>query len=440
MLAAGGGIDKWWAMFNIHDDDAVRDILERHRIGNVKDYVPQPVVSLEDQWAAEPTRADGLRVLNSRPFNAETPEAALREYITPTELFFVRGHMPVPDLKNRPDFCVMVEGEGMDARCFTVEDLKRQFEEHTETVTIQCGGNRRTTMEAAYAADGAKGVKGLSWKGGAIGTADWTGVYLRDVIAACQVEPPYDPASYHVQFEGADRDAAGHFQASIPYNMATSPDADVLIAYKMNGEDLPPDHGYPLRAIVPGVVGVRNCKFLQRVTVQPDECESVWQQNDYKNFPSYETKPNHSYPSIYYMPVQSQLTHAAYNPEADAIQLQAYAYAGGGRGIQRVEVSHDNGRSFEYAATLQPRPQTGAASQEEASFPHERQWAWRQVVADTPVKDIKAAPVVRGDGTKVYLTCIRAVTTDNEVQPAVAPYNFRGLLYNGYSCKDIAVK
>ncbi|CAD2220903.1 Oxidoreductase molybdopterin binding domain/Mo-co oxidoreductase dimerisation domain containing protein, putative [Angomonas deanei] len=439
MLAAGSGIDKWWKIFNIHDEDAVRDILERHRIGNLKGYKPLPEVSNDAMWVNEPKRSPGLLVLNSRPFNAQSPEGVMDEFITPNDLFFVRGHMPVPDLTNKPDFCVQVEGDGIISHCFTLDELRSRFQQHTVTTTMQCGGNRRKTMQSEFSHTG-KGVKGLEWSSGGIGTASWTGVWLREVLAACRQSEPENKDTYHVQFEGADHDAAGHFQVSIPYKMATHEDADVLLAYKMNGEDIPRDHGYPLRAIVPGVVGVRNCKFLQRVTVQPFEAQSVWQQNDYKNFPSWETKPDPSYPSVYYMPVQSCLTDATYNPGEDSIDLKAYAYAGGGKAIQRVEVSFDGGETFERTANLLPPPPSHASPQVERSLPNEKAWAWRQVDAQTPVEDIKATPVELEDGTKVYNTCIRAITTDNATQPKVGSYNFRGLLYNGYSCREVKVE
>lgn len=244
-----------------------------------------------------------------------------------------------------------------------------------------------------------------------------------------------------MQFEGADSDAAGHFNVSIPYNMATSPEAQVLLAYKMNGEDLPADQGYPIRAVVPGVVGVRNCKWLQRATVQPFEAQSVWQQNDYKNFPSWETKPAPEYESVYYMPVQSSITDASYDPGQDAISLRAYAYCGGGRSIQRVEVSYDGGATFERAATVLPPPAgTPATLEEGQALPRRSAWSWRQVEASVSVEDIKATPEVLEDGSKRFRTCIRAITTENDTQPAAAPFNFRGLLYNGYSCRSIDIE
>lgn len=438
MLAAGSDIDHWWHIFNIHDDDAVRDILESYRIGNLKNYKPVKDVSA-DMWKKEPQRAPALQVLNSQPFNAQSPEGIMGEFVTPNHLFFVRNHMPVPDLRNRPDFCVQVEGDGIIPHCFTIPELRSTFSEHTIAATIQCGGNRRTEMAHHYSSDG-KGIKGLAWEGRAIGNAYWTGVWLRDVLAACQATPPSNPDRYHVQFEGADQDAAGHFKVSIPYYMATSPESDVLLAFKMNGEDLPPDHGFPVRAVVPGVVGVRNCKWVQRVTVQPHQAQSVWQQNDYKNFPSWETKPDSTHPSVYYMPVQSALTEATYDSSADAISLRAYAFCGGGTPIQRVEVSYDGGNTFERSVPLLPIPSGPGSAQEGVAFPKRKAWAWRQAALTLPVDEIRAAPQETEVGQKFFKTCVRAITEDNEVQPPIASYNFRGLLYNGYSCRNVVVE
>lgn len=455
MLAAGSDIERYWKQFTIHDEDAVRDILESHRIGNVAQYTQAAgstaaadAAAEEAVWRNEPQRSAALVPLSKRPFNAETPEGALDEFLTPNDLFFVRSHMPVPlfDPSVADDrhskFCLNIEGEGIISRCFRISELKEMFAQHTVTTTIQCGGNRRSEMSQVYAgehAGGVSAVKGLAWSNGAIGTASWKGVYLRDVLHACMA-PAADHAQAHVLLEGADSDAAGNFNVSVPFDLAMDARNDCLIAWEMNGEPIPRDHGFPLRAIVPGTVGVRNCKWLQRVSVQSHESQSVWQQQDYKNFPNFLTRPDPSLPSVYSMPVQSAITDVSYDANADAVTVKGYAYAGGGTGVQRVEVSFDGGRTFETTAKILPPPPEVKAKHTPVT--RRDSWSWRQTELTLSVEDIRAkAAETKGDPAgRGYSVCLRAITDDNAIQPPVAPYNFRGLLYNGYSCRDVSVE
>src|SRR5690606_17180067 len=88
----------------------------------------------------------------------------------------------------------------------------------------------------------------------------------------------------HIQFEGLDRDESNFYGASIPIEMALNPLNDVILAYEMNGVDLPADHGYPVRVIVPGAAGARNVKWLCKIELSSEESRSHWQRNDYKGF------------------------------------------------------------------------------------------------------------------------------------------------------------
>lgn len=94
---------------------------------------------------------------------------------------------------------------------------------------------------------------------------------------------PHDPNIKHVQFEGADCDITGvHYGASITFEKAMS--SEVLVAYKMNDEDIPADHGYPLRLVAPGIVGARQVKWLTSIRTSKHESDSHWQKKDYRFF------------------------------------------------------------------------------------------------------------------------------------------------------------
>ena len=230
---------------------------------------------------------------------------------------------------------------------FDLEELKTKFEQHTLTVAIQCAGNRRDEM------NGIKKVKGLTWAEGAIGNAKWTGVKLRDVLMAAGFKERSDYTGKHIQFEGLDMDVSkAPYGASISLSKALDPSSDVLIAFAMNGEDIPKDHGYPVRIIIPGVVGARQVKWLSKIVIADEESRCHWQRNDYKGFsPStdWDTVDFTTMPSIQDLPVQSAicepLNGTLLEEGTEEFTVKGYAWSGGGRGIVRVDVSPDGGES-----------------------------------------------------------------------------------------------
>uniref|UniRef100_V9IET3 Sulfite oxidase n=1 Tax=Apis cerana TaxID=7461 RepID=V9IET3_APICE len=139
-----------------------------------------------------------------------------------------------------------------------------------------CAGNRRSEMTKE------KQLKGLNWGIGAVGNATWTGTRLCDILKDLKIkEDDYN----HIQFEGYDLDPSGTpYGASIPISKAMDSRADIILAYEMNEQPIPRDHGFPIRVIVPGVVGARNVKWLAKIIVSKKESQSQWQQNDYKVF------------------------------------------------------------------------------------------------------------------------------------------------------------
>jgi sulfite oxidase len=170
-----------------------------------------------------------------------------------------------------------VAGDGIPEPIqLSLDDLKSKFHPVDITATIMCGGNRRNELNSVAE------IPGLKWGSNAISTALWRGVRLRDVLLHAGFNFK-DLHARHVQFEGLDRGVDGAYGASIPLDSAAS--GDVVLAYEMNGQPLPVDHGFPLRAVVPGVVGARNVKWLHKITTSCDESSSPWQQSDYKLYP-----------------------------------------------------------------------------------------------------------------------------------------------------------
>jgi len=289
-----------------------------------------------------------------------------------------------------------------------------------------------------------KPIKGLAWDVGAISTAEWRGVRLSDVLAYCGVTNDTAAANklQHIQFEGLDHDATTCYGASIPISVALNPNRDVLLAFEMNGEPLTRDHGFPVRAIVPGTVAARNVKWLGRIIASPNESQNHWQQRDYKSFSpeiDWHNVEWRSAPAIQEMPLQSAITSPGPNTKLAAkqgtseieITVRGYAWSGGGRNIARVDVSADDGLSWH---TAELNPDAGA------NQPYNKAWAWTLWESTFVLPPAVAAAVAAKGETEVSLLC-RAVDASYNSQPerGESIWNLRGVVNNAWHRVPIRV-
>ncbi|RLV62542.1 hypothetical protein DV515_00019207 [Chloebia gouldiae] len=347
LLAAGGALEPFWALYAVHGQPHVLELLRDYKVGELSpEEAAPPPADTGDPFAGDPPRHPALRVNSWKPFNAEPPpELLTRSFLTPNELFFTRNHLPVPSVEPG-SYRLRVEGPGGRSLSLSLAELRQRFPKHEVTATLQCAGNRRSEMSRV------RPVKGLAWDIGAISTARWGGARLRDVLLAAGVgdntgDDTGDDNEWHVCFEGLDADASGTpYGASIPLKRALSAEAEVLLAYEMNGQELPRDHGFPVRVLVPGVVGARSVKWLRSVAVSAAESPSHWQQKDYKGFcPSvdWDSVDFGAAPAIQELPVQSAITEPRPGAAVPAGELtvKGYAWSGGGREV--VRVSGDGG-------------------------------------------------------------------------------------------------
>eukprot|EP00667_Euglena_gracilis_P007447 EG_transcript_7523 len=418
-LAAGGYIDPFWQYYQQHQKPSTKQLLEEMRIGNLRPTDVLPASSLRDPYINDPVRPAALKVHSEKPFNAETPAPLLTEnFLTPNDVFYIRNHMPVPHV-DAQSYELEVSGVGIASPLnLTLQDLQEQFPKHCVDVTFSCAGNRRTDMEEY------KHVKGLDWGPGGIGTARWCGAKLVDVLRAAAFD--ISQGAQHIQFDGMDVDVEGNsYNVSIPIQTASSPEREVLLAYEMNGQPIPVDHGFPVRAVVPGTTGARSVKWLARVVASEEEAQGHFQQKDYKVWTSNVNFGDALFdaPAIQEMPVQSAIckpTPSSTIPRsAEHIELSGYAYSGGGRDIARVEVSTDGGNTWQLA-TMLPRE---SAPPPPHSF-WRREWSW--VLWSAKV-------AVPRDRAEVDLCC-RAVDVAYNTQPEspAAIWNMRGLLTNSW--------
>ncbi|PHH69346.1 hypothetical protein CDD82_7818 [Ophiocordyceps australis] len=394
--AAGGSIEPYWNIFTIHKNDYVYEILSNYCIG----YVHQadlingkpPQEHIQDPFADDPARHPSLIVRTAKPCNAETPEDALSaHFVTANDLFYVRNHMWVPKV-SPDDFVLTVELHDGTVKQYTLVDLKTKFAPHKITAVLQCSGNRRSHMSQGSG----RPTNGLAWDVGAISNASWEGVRLSDVLndAGFDVAEGISGASEvkHVHFSGMEA-----YGSSIPLKKAVDPQGDVLLAYSMNDEPLPRDHGFPLRAVVPGHVAARSVKWLSHIALSDEESTSQWQRRDYKCFGPNQTKVDwDAAPAIQELPVQSAMTRVqpggwvvagqqggdtkqTTGEAAQRISLEGYAFSGGGRAIIRVDVSLDGGKSWTQARLVADNDTSPQADQGHAA------WAWKQWRLDTSI-------------------------------------------------------
>ena len=216
----------------------------------------------------------GLVIRQKEPKNLETPFGQVDSFLTPTELFYIRSHFPTPSL-DVASYRLKIDGAVQNPLSFSYEEL-RQMPSETRVATLECAGNSRVFLVPQ--ADGAQ------WELGAVGNAEWTGVPLANLLERAGLREDV----CEIVLEGADRGTPK--EPPIPPNpisYARSLQRDkamrreVLVAYQMNGHDLPQDHGYPVRAIVPGHYGMASVKWLTRIRAVREPFRGYWQTSDY---------------------------------------------------------------------------------------------------------------------------------------------------------------
>jgi sulfite oxidase len=292
-------------------------------------------------------KRDDLIVHDDEPFNAETGLAALAEGpLTATDAFYVRGHGAVPEI-DPADWRLRVDGLVERVLELSLSTLREAFREREVTATLQCAGNRRARLMAIRDIPGE-----APWGPGATGTARWTGAALADVLA---LAGPMNDAA-HVGFHGADlcpeAEPAQRFGGSIPLDKAQRP--EVLLAWGMNGDTLPPVHGAPLRVVVPGYIGARSVKWLDRIEVRSTPWEGYFQHVAYRLLPEDGTPGPGAGMPLGLVALNADVLSPADGDtvEAGPVEVRGYAFAGGERHVARVDVSLDGGESWSQAELL----------------------------------------------------------------------------------------
>jgi DMSO/TMAO reductase YedYZ molybdopterin-dependent catalytic subunit len=341
---------------------------------------------------------------NDRPEDLETPVDLYNSWITPTDSFFVRQHIPRP--KVNPDtFALTVDGRVSKELHLTLADLGK-LPQYTVPATLECAGNGRGFFRPR--------VPGIQWLRGAIGNAEWTGPRLSDILKLAGT----DPSAQFIEVNGADEGVARtpDFVRSFPKSKAVDP--ATLLALKMNGAPLPEIHGFPSRLIVPGWDGASWVKWVTRIRASAEPNTGFFMNPGYR-FPKYTLPPGSlavvsELETIEGMPVKSTITHPADNARLPpgAVTIGGFAWAGEHR-VERVEVSTDGGAHWKDTNLTEPK------------LP----FAWR-------LWSIDWSPPQRG----YYTILSRATDSAGRVQPFVARWNPSGYLYNAVDRIGVTVE
>src|SRR6266404_3392633 len=289
----------------------------------------------------------GLIIRQKEPRNLESPFDQIESYLTPTELFYIRSHFPIPGL-DRATYQLRVDGAVRHPFALSYEEL-RSMRSETRVATLECAGNSRVFLVPQ--------VQGAQWELGAIGNAEWTGVPLSVLLEragladdACEIV--LEGPDRGVPKEGAIPPGSISYSRSLPRAKALQ--RDVLIAYQMNGRDLSQDHGYPVRAIVPGHYAMASVKWLTRIYAVREPFQGYWQTSDYAYWDYVDGKPVRR--PLGEMKLKSEIARPrVYETLApdQVYMISGVAWAGETE-VTEVSVSTDGGQTWAQAEFVDP--------------------------------------------------------------------------------------
>ncbi|KAA8498927.1 Nitrate reductase NAD(P)H [Porphyridium purpureum] len=306
-----------------------------------------------DAWV--PRSEALIRLTGSHPFNSE-PEIGLlldQGFFTPPSIHYIRNHgYAMKDMSWETHELTI---GGLVSKPMTLSmDQLAAMPSVSLPVTLVCAGNRRKEQNMT------KQTMGFSWGPCAVGTHMWTGVRLRDLLLAADVDLG---KGKHVCFVGAEDLPKGKYGTSIPISLALDVFGEVLIAYENNGMRLTPDHGFPVRVIIPGWIGGRMVKWLKEITVTEEPSDNYYHFYDNRIMPPHVTaelaekegwwrRPEYLFNELN---INSAIGSPNHDERMDLsagskrYTMRGYAYSGGGRKITRVEVSMNGGKAWDLA-------------------------------------------------------------------------------------------
>lgn len=371
----------------------------------------QPLFLQEGDPASLFGKHKDMTVLNDRPWNIEAKAHLLDDAITPASKMFIRNNGLIPDKVNVDNWSLTIEGESVNqAKSYTLNDLKTKFKTYTYQLTLECGGNGRSEFNPP--------AKGNQWTIGAVSCAKWTGIRLRDLLEDVGLKAD---ATY-IGYYGSDIHLSGDTEKvvisrGVPMSKALMD--ETLIAFEMNGKDIPLAHGYPVRLVVGGWPASASGKWINRLSVRNIVHDGPKMTGKSYRVPCKPVAPGTEVEDkdmciIESMPVKSLITYpksGAIVRQDQSFTIRGHAWAGE-RSVKKMHFSVDFGKTWK-ACILKPAV---------------NRLAWQQWKANIQLSE------------KGYYEIWAKATDDQDIsQPMVVPgWNPRGYLNN--ACHRIAVK
>jgi len=358
-----------------------------------------------------PGKHPGLKVHNNRPWSIETPVHLLDDAVTPADKMYVRNNGKMPENIDAANWTLTIDGESVpNPKTYTLQELKQKFSQHTYQTVIECGGNTRTEFHPS--------TPGIQWGYGAVSCARWTGVRLKDVLK----DAGLNSNAVYIGYYGKDVHLSGDpdkVVISRGVSIDKAMEDEVLLAFKMNGEDIPLAHGYPLRLVVGGYPASASGKWVHRIAVRDRIHDGPKMEAPSYRVPCNPVAPGEKVKDedmciIENVPVKSIITYpktGALVKPGQQFEVRGHAWAGD-RSISEMHISVDFGMTWQ-KCTLKTAPNKNA---------------WQQFSGGVSLKE-------KG----YYEIWARATDSKGVSQPMVSPnWNPKGYINN--ATHRIAVK
>jgi DMSO/TMAO reductase YedYZ molybdopterin-dependent catalytic subunit len=317
----------------------------------LKDYVP---LALEDPDPFEMFQKDKQMVLlNDKPWNMEAQAGLLDDKVTPNKYMFIRNNGLVPENIDVDNWTLTVDGESVgQQKSYTLAELKSKFRQYTYQLTLECGGNGRSEFDPP--------ASGNQWTVGAVSCANWTGIRLRDLLEDVGIKSDAVYVGYHA----ADRHLSGDtskepISRGVP--MAKAMQEETILAFEMNGSEIPLVHGYPLRLIAGGWPASASGKWIQRLSVRNQVHDGEKMGGSSYRVPCHPVMPGETVDDkdmciIESMPVKSLITYprsGAMISPGQKLNIRGHAWAGELEVI-KMEYSIDFGATWKACRIEKP--------------------------------------------------------------------------------------
>ncbi|WP_394748698.1 sulfite oxidase [Spongiimicrobium salis] len=374
-----------------------------------KDYMP---LGAQDPDPFSLFNKDKEMVLvNDKPWNMEAKAHLLDDRITPNKYMFIRNNGLVPEGNSASSWKLTIDGEAVkQQKSYSLTELKSKFKQYSYQLTLECGGNGRSEFNPP--------AKGNQWTIGAVSCALWTGVRLRDVLEDAGIKDNAVYIGYHAADQHLSRDPNKEaISRGVP--MAKALQEETLLAFQMNGEDIPLAHGYPLRLIAGGWPASASGKWINRLSIRDRVHDGAKMTGTAYRVPCKTVAPGEKVKEedmciIESMPVKSLITYpksGAILQEGRSLEIRGHAWAGE-REVKQMEYSIDFGATWTSCTLEKPV----------------NRLAWQHFSAriNFPKKGY-------------YEVWAKATDSENIGQPMLVPgWNPKGYLNN--ACHRIAVK